>query len=213
VKNHRLDVPRIFCIGRNYLAHAAELGNAVTEEPVVFMKPPQCLVPPGEAIPFPSHGKELHQEAEVVLRIGRRCVKVKTEQAIDFLDGVGLGLDLTLRDVQDSLKKRGLPWEKAKAFEHSAPLGPIIGIDKLADIDNLAFTCNVNGRVRQEGCTADMIFPPARIVSYLSGIWELMPGDLIYTGTPQGVAPLSVGDTITVEADWAGSHSWEIISD
>jgi 2-keto-4-pentenoate hydratase/2-oxohepta-3-ene-1,7-dioic acid hydratase in catechol pathway len=212
MENQISNVPRIFCIGRNYLAHAAELGNPVTEEPVVFMKPPQCLVPPGGTIPFPPHGKELHHEAEVVLRIGRRCADVKTEQAAGFIDGVGLGLDLTLRDVQDSLKKQGLPWEKAKAFEKSAPLGPIFEIDKLADIDNLTFTCKVNGEVRQRGCTADMIYSPARIVSYLSGIWDLMPGDLIYTGTPQGVAPLSVGDAITVEADWAGSHMWKIVS-
>ncbi|MFO8089359.1 MAG: fumarylacetoacetate hydrolase family protein [Desulfatiglandaceae bacterium] len=212
MENQKPDSSRIFCIGRNYLAHAAELGNPVTEEPVVFMKPSQCLVSPGGTILFPPHGKELHHEAEVVLRIGRRCANVKAEQAAGFIDGVGLGLDLTLRDVQDSLKKRSLPWEKAKAFEQSAPLGPIIEIDKIADIDNLAFTCKVNGKVRQQGCTADMIFPPARIVSYLSGIWDLMPGDLIYTGTPQGVAPLSGGDTITVEADWAGSHSWKIVS-
>jgi 2-keto-4-pentenoate hydratase/2-oxohepta-3-ene-1,7-dioic acid hydratase in catechol pathway len=212
MENQKTNVSRIFCIGRNYIAHAAELGNPVTEEPVVFMKPPQCLVSPGGTIPFPSHGKELHHEAEVVLRIGRRCVHVKIEEAVDFIDGVGLGLDLTLRDVQDALKKRGLPWEKAKAFEHSAPLAPIVGINKIADINNLTFLCKVNGQMRQQGCTADMIFPPARIVSYLSGIWELMPGDLIYTGTPQGVAPLSPGDTITVEADWIGSHSWKIVS-
>jgi len=212
MENQNPNVSRIFCIGRNYLAHASELGNPVTEEPVVFMKPPQCLVPPGGSIPFPPHGKELHHEAEVVLRIGRRCGNVTPEEAIGFIDGVGLGLDLTLRDVQDFLKKQGLPWEKAKAFEHSAPLGPIIEIDKIVDLESLTFTCNVNGERRQHGRTADMIFSPARIVSHLSGIWELMPGDLIYTGTPQGVAPLSPGDTITVEADWAGSHSWKIIS-
>jgi 2-keto-4-pentenoate hydratase/2-oxohepta-3-ene-1,7-dioic acid hydratase in catechol pathway len=212
MENRKPNVPRIFCIGRNYVAHAAELGNPVPEEPVVFMKPPHCLVPPGAAIRFPPHGKELHHEAEVVLRIGRRCVNVNIEQAADLIDGVGLGLDLTLRDVQASLKKRGLPWEKAKAFEQSAPLGTIVEIGRIADINDLAFICKVNGQVRQQGCTADMIFPPARIVSCLSGIWELLPGDLIYTGTPEGVAQLFPDDTITVEADWAGSHSWKIVS-
>ncbi len=213
MENRNPDVPRIFCIGRNYLAHASELGNTVPNEPVVFLKPPGCLVPPGGTIPFPSHGKQLHHEVEVVLRIGGTCSDVKTAQAASFIDGVGLGLDLTLRDVQDSLKKQGLPWEKAKAFEKSAPLGPIVEIEKIPDINALSFTCKVNGEIRQQGSTRNMIFSPARIVSYLSGIWKLLAGDLIYTGTPEGVSQLLVGDTITVEADWAGSHSWRIVSD
>ncbi|MFO7738159.1 MAG: fumarylacetoacetate hydrolase family protein [Desulfatiglandaceae bacterium] len=202
---------RIFCIGRNYAEHARELGNPVPEEPVVFMKPIHCRVPSGGTVRFPAHGKELHHEVEVVLRIGRKFRNVSTEKADAFIDGVGLGLDLTLRDVQGLLKERGLPWEKAKAFEQSAPLGLIVEMEKIDDINDLDFICKVNGEIRQQGSTRNMIFSPARIVSYLSGIWELLPGDLIYTGTPEGIAGLSVGDTITVESDWAGSHSWKII--
>ena len=207
----KFDVPRVFCIGSNYGGPAGKDGDASREEPVVFMKPALCLVPPGGTVRFPAHGSVLNHEVEVVLRIGQRCRNVAVEEAAGFIDGVGLGLDLTLLDVQNALKKQGLPWEKAKAFEQSAPLGSITPIKNIPDIDDLPFICRVNGETRQEGSTKDMVFSPARILASLSRIWDLLPGDLIYTGTPPGGDRLAVGDTVTVEAGWAGSHSWRIV--
>lgn len=203
------ETPRLFCIGSNY---GLKPGVEPPDEPVVFIKPARCLVPSGGTVRFPSHGTILNHEVEVVLRIGRPCRNVPVGDAVAYLDGAGLGLDLTLLDLQTELKKHGLPWEKAKAFEQSAPIGSITPMEKIADINDLGFACLVNGRIRQTGSTADMIFSAARIISSLSRIWDLSPGDLIYTGTPPGAGLLAAGDTVTVEADWAGSHHWRIVS-
>lgn len=190
---------RIFCIGRNYAEHAAELSNAVPKSPVIFMKPASCLVPPGVPIPFPTHGKDLQHEVELVVRIGDR----------GRINGFTVGLDLTLRDVQQALKEKGLPWEKAKAFEKSAPIGPIHPIEGL-DLNSLELVCRVNGAERQRGNTRDMIFSTEKLIEEISRIWELLPGDLIYTGTPKGVGPLRPGDKVEIECPPVGPYAWEI---
>jgi 2-keto-4-pentenoate hydratase/2-oxohepta-3-ene-1,7-dioic acid hydratase in catechol pathway len=203
---------RIFCIGQNYVAHIRELGNPMPEAPVIFMRPLSCLVAPGAAVHFPRHGKELHYEVEVVVRIGKEGRGIDELDALTHIDALTLGADLTLRDLQIAAKKEGLPWDQAKAFEQSAPLGEFLAYDTDSiDLDNLNFRCRINGELRQDGNTNDMLFGFRRLIAELSSVWTLRPGDMIYSGTPSGVGPLQVGDTIEVENDQIGSFSWTII--
>jgi len=203
---------RIFCIGQNYVAHIRELGNPMPEAPVIFMRPLSCLVAPGAAVHFPRHGKELHYEVEVVVRIGKEGRGIDELDALTHIDALTLGADLTLRDLQIAAKKEGLPWDQAKAFEQSAPLGEFLAYDTDSiDLDNLNFRCRINGELRQDGNTNDMLFGFRRLIAELSSVWTLRPGDMIYSGTPSGVGPLQVGDTIEVENDQIGAFSWTII--
>lgn len=201
---------RIFCIGRNYAQHAKELGNAVPESPVVFMKPPESLVPPGGVVRFPRHGRELHHEVELVFRVGREARDVPPARGADCLDAVTVGVDLTLRDVQSALKKQGLPWEAAKAFEQSALVGDFVPVEAVGDLAVLSFWCEVDGARRQQGSAGDMLFGPGALVAHLSRIWTLRPGDMIYTGTPEGVGPLAPGETLVAGCEHVGIFSWQI---
>ena len=198
---------RIFCIGKNYDKHIKELGGKqVPDEPVVFMKPLCSIVAPGNICP-PPYGNVLHHEVEVVLLIGKGGKNIPEPQALTHISDITLGLDLTLRDIQKKLKLKGLPWERAKSFEESAPLGIFKKYQDM-DLGNLPFSCFVNGDLRQEGNTGEMIFPVAKLIHILSGWWTLKPGDIIYTGTPAGVGPLQPGDRIVVESPKIGSLSW-----
>ena len=200
---------RIFCIGKNYDKHIKELGGKqVPEEPIVFMKPLCIIVSPGNICP-PPYGNELHHEVELVLLIGKEGKDIPESQALAQISDITLGLDLTLRDIQKQLKLKGLPWERAKSFEESAPLGIFKKYHDI-DLDNLTFSCAVNGDLRQNGNTGEMIFPVAKLISILSNWWTLKPGDIIYTGTPAGVAPLKPGDRIVVESPKIGSFSWNL---
>ncbi len=201
---------RIFCIGRNYAQHAKELGNAVPDSPVVFMKPPESLVPPGGIVGFPRHGRELHHEVELVFRVGREARDVAPGEGMGCLDAVTVGVDLTLRDVQAELKKKGLPWEAAKAFEQSALVGDFVPVEAVGDLSSLFFWCDVDGDRRQQGNSGDMLFGPGALVAHLSRIWTLQPGDLIYTGTPEGVGPLAPGNTLAAGCEHVGIFSWQI---
>ena len=206
------NVARVFCIGQNYLKHIKELSNPIPEKPVVFMRPLSCLVAPGNDIHFPKHGKLLHYEVEVVVRIGKQGRNIKEEEALSYLDAVTLGVDLTLRDLQKEKQQKGLPWEEAKSFEQSSPLGEFLPYDPASiNLKDMNFRCKINGELRQNGNTNDMLFSFDRLLAELSKIWLLKPGDMIYTGTPSGVGPLKVGDVIEVENDQIGSFSWTII--
>lgn len=206
------NVARVFCIGQNYLKHIKELSNPIPEKPVVFMRPLSCLVAPGNNIHFPKHGKLLHYEVEVVVRIGKPGRNIKEEEALAYIDAVTLGVDLTLRDLQKEKMQKGLPWEEAKSFEQSAPLGEFLPYDPASiNLKDLNFRCKINGELRQNGNTNDMLFSFDRLLAELSKIWLLKPGDMIYTGTPSGVGPLKVGDVVEVENDQIGSFSWRII--
>jgi acylpyruvate hydrolase len=209
--NNNQNISRVFCIGRNYLEHVQELKNAIPTKPVFFIKPASCLVEPGEKIHFPGHGKELHHEVEIVVQIGREGREVREEEALSFISAITIGLDLTLRDVQEDLKKKGLPWEIAKAFEQSAPIGDFVTYNQTVDLNNVSFGCKVNGIERQRGNTGEMIFSIGKLLVELSKIWVLHPGDLVYTGTPSGVGPLRIGDVIEIESDRTGSFSWSIV--
>jgi len=210
VKNN-LNCARVFCIGRNYAEHVQELSNTIPEKPVIFIKPATCLVKPGEKIHFPKHGKELHHEVEIIVKIGSEGRVAREEEALSFVSAVTVGLDLTLRDVQADLKKKGLPWEIAKAFDQSAPIGSFVPYNKSIDLNNISFGCKVNGIERQRGNSRDMIFSIPRLLVELSKIWMLRPGDLLFTGTPSGVGPLKVGDSIEIKSNLTGSFSWSIV--
>ncbi|MBT5469567.1 MAG: fumarylacetoacetate hydrolase family protein [Nitrospina sp.] len=204
---------RIFCIGKNYGEHIKELGdNQTPKEPVVFMKPICNIVAPGESLNYPSYGNDLHHEVEVVLLIGKEGKNIPETDALTHISDITLGLDLTLRDVQKTLKSSGLPWERSKSFEQSAPLGIFkkYNSEKI-DLTHLPFSCSVNGKLRQKGNTAEMIFPVASLIHILSGWWTLRPGDIIFTGTPAGVAALHPGDKIEVESPKIGAFSWRLV--
>jgi len=203
---------RIFCVGRNYAAHVSELGNEVPKEPVFFMKPASSIVPVGGKILFPSHGNELQHEAELVVLIGKHGQAATEAEAISFIAGLSFGLDLTLRDVQADLKEKGLPWEKSKAFEMSAPLGEkFCPFDGRTKLDGIEFSCYVNDVLKQSGNTRDMIFPVKTLIVAFSRIWILSPGDMIYTGTPEGVSSLHPGDEVRVESSLSDPVSWTIV--
>lgn len=208
-KTH-IDPSRLFFVGMNYAGHVKELDNVIPDKPVIFMKPPECLVSSGGNVRFPTHGNDLHYETEVVVLIGKEGRPKSPEESDAFISGLSLGLDLTLRDVQKTLKKAGHPWEVAKAFEGSAPIGTFTSFDASIDLENLTFSCHVNGTLRQEGNTGNMIFSIRQLVYYLSRIWTLRCGDLIYTGTPSGVGSLKRGDTVEVEGERFGTFSWVI---
>lgn len=199
---------RIFCIGRNYVEHIRELGHPEDGDCVVFMKPASCLVPVGTQILLPTGRGAVHHEAELVVRIGQPGHHVPSESASALIDALGLGLDLTLRDEQTRLRQDGKPWELAKAFDHAAPLGPLTPWDGSIALNAIAFTCHVNGELRQRGETAHMLFSVERIISILSRTWALQPGDLIYTGTPAGVGPLVPGDRVRLGCDVLESAEW-----
>ena len=210
--NSSNSMARVFCIGQNYVAHIRELGNPMPSAPVIFMRPLSCLVAAGEEIHFPRHGQLLHYEVEVIVRIGKSGRDINETEALSHVDAVTLGVDLTLRDLQIEARKNGLPWDAAKAFEQSAPVGDFLPYDPAKiDLKNLPFRCRINGQLRQDGNTDDMLFSVERLIAELSKIWTLRPGDMIFTGTPSGVGALSTGDVIEVENDQIGSFSWTMV--
>lgn len=185
---------KIICIGRNYAEHAKELNNPLPTEPVFFMKPDTALLTEG-AFYIPDFTSNVHYECELVLRIKKVGKHIPEKFALDYVDEIGLGIDFTARDVQDKCKEKGLPWEKAKAFDHSAPLGKtFIPLDKTAT--NISFRLEKNGTIVQQGNSSDMIFNFAQVIAYVSQFITLKTGDYIFTGTPSGVGPVSIGDRL-----------------
>ena len=209
--NQTFFADRIFCIGKNYSDHVKELGGELPKQPVVFMKPSSSLVAPEKTLFYPRYGLELHHEVEAVILIGKEGRNIPEEKAYSYITGITLGLDLTLRDVQNKLKKEGLPWELSKSFEQSAPLGVFKDYDpNVIDLENLSFSCYVNGELRQMGNSRDMIFSVKKLIRTLSTWWTLKKGDIIFTGTPPGVGPLKVGDQVKIKSSEVGSFSWKI---
>ncbi len=186
---------KILCVGRNYSEHAKELGNAVPENPVIFSKPDTALLKNGEAFYLPSFSNDVHHEVELVIKINKVGKKIQEKFARNYFSEIGLGIDFTARDVQSELKAKGLPWELAKAFDGSAPIGNFINIENI-DLKNIDFSLQKNGQVVQKGNTAQMIFSFEQIVSFVSQYFTLKVGDLIYTGTPAGVSQVNIGDKL-----------------
>jgi 2-keto-4-pentenoate hydratase/2-oxohepta-3-ene-1,7-dioic acid hydratase in catechol pathway len=185
---------KIFCVGRNYAEHAKELGNALPEAPVIFMKPDTALLTPGAKFEYPSFTSDLHYEIELVLRIGKTAKNISAANALSCVDAITVGIDFTARDVQAGLKSKGLPWEKAKAWDNSAIIGDWKPFN--ADGAEILFSLTKNGQKAQSGTTQDMIYSFETLLEHISGYFTLSPGDLVYTGTPAGVGPCLPGDTL-----------------
>ena len=186
---------KIFCIGRNYSEHAKELGNAVPENPVVFSKPDTALLKNGEAFYLPEFSQDVHREIELVIKINKVGKNIQEKFAQNYFSEIGLGVDFTARDLQTQLKSKGLPWELAKGFDGSAPIGDFISIEGM-DLSQINFGLKNNDHWVQRGNSKDMIFTFAKIISFISSYFTLKVGDLIYTGTPSGVGPVKIGDKL-----------------
>lgn len=193
-------VHRIYCVARNFEDHAKEMGQAGREPPFFFMKPADAVVVarPGDtvALPYPSLTSNLHHEVELVVAIGLGGKNIAVEQAEKHIFGYAVGLDMTRRDLQNAMKAQGRPWCIGKGFDHSAPIGPITPADDAPDIQQASISLSVNGVQRQHSQISQMIWNVAETIAQLSNAWELQPGDLIYTGTPAGVAAVVPGDTL-----------------
>ena len=184
----------IYCIGRNYVAHAKELGNEVPTSPVIFMKPSTAMLNKGEHLTIPSFTKDLHYEAELVLRVNKVASKVKNAHVMDYCDTISVGIDFTARDIQNDLKAKGLPWEKAKAFDDSAIVGEWIPLTEDMFENPFHYSMTQNGNTVQEGDSSLMIYGLPQIIESITEYFTLYPDDLIYTGTPAGVGPTHKGD-------------------
>lgn len=187
---------KIFCVGRNYIDHAKELGNAVPEEPVIFMKPKSALLQPNTPFYYPEFTNELHYEAELVLRINKNGKYIQEKHAHHYYNAITVGIDFTARDIQSELKKKGLPWEKAKAWDNSAVLGDWINLTPELAKNPFKFSMKKNGETVQNGNSSDMIFSFNYLIAHISNYFSINIGDVIFTGTPAGVGEVVVGDQL-----------------
>jgi 2-keto-4-pentenoate hydratase/2-oxohepta-3-ene-1,7-dioic acid hydratase in catechol pathway len=187
---------KIFCIGRNYANHAKEMNSEVPTTPLFFMKPDTAILRPGMPFFYPEFSKDIHFECELVVKINRVGKNIAEKFAHKYYDEIGLGIDFTARDLQKICKEKGHPWEVAKAFEGSAPISKDFISKSELDLENLTFSLQQNGNIVQEGTTADMIFSIDQLIAHLSKYMTLKKGDLIYTGTPEGVGPIAIGDEL-----------------
>jgi fumarylpyruvate hydrolase len=209
-------VHRIYCVGRNYVEHAKEMGFTGREPPFFFQKPADAVLPIAEgevgAMPYPSLTKDLHHEVELVVAIGAGGRDIKAADAMKHIWGYAVGLDMTRRDLQGEAKKLGRPWDIGKGFDHSAPIGPI---RRAAECDVSAATpisLEVNGTMRQQSTIGKLIWSIAEIIEHLSAAWTLAPGDLIFSGTPEGVAAVVAGDTLKANVAGVGSLQVRIVA-
>jgi 2-keto-4-pentenoate hydratase/2-oxohepta-3-ene-1,7-dioic acid hydratase in catechol pathway len=187
---------KLICIGRNYVKHIQELKNEIPGEPIFFMKPDTSLLPKGNAFYLPGFSNEIHHEIELVLRICKEGKNISEEFAHRYYDAITVGLDFTARDIQEKQKAKGLPWEPAKAFDHSSPVGELVQVNDLKNQNHITFHLNINGKTIQTGNSTLMIYSFAKIISYVSKFITLRKGDLIFTGTPAGVGPVKTGDIL-----------------
>ena len=187
---------KIICIGRNYVKHIEELGNSRPTDPVIFLKPDTALLKNNAPFYYPDFSKDIHYEVELLVKIKKSGKSVQREFSHQYYDQIGIGIDLTARDLQSSAKKKGLPWEKAKSFNGSAPISSFIDLGD-RDVQNIGFSLLQNGETVQESNTSLMLFPVDDIIAYVSQFITLKKGDIIFTGTPEGVGPIKIGDQLT----------------
>jgi fumarylpyruvate hydrolase len=201
-------VARVFCVGRNYAEHAIEMGHDPDREPpFFFMKPSDAVVPTGSRLPFPTQTEELHHEIELVVALGEGGQDIKVDEALDHVFGYAVGLDMTRRDMQSVAKKMGRPWDMAKGFDDSAPTSPIRPAADIGHPTTGAIWLRINGETRQQGDLAQQIWKVPETISYLSTLVALRPGDLIMTGTPDGVGRVERGDVLEGHVDGVGDLS------
>lgn len=209
--NQQSPIGKIVCLARNYAEHAKELGNETPAAPVLFMKPASSVIGDGEAVRIPPYSQECHYEVELALLIGKTARNVTAEEAMQHVAGYGVAIDMTLRDVQNGLKAKGLPWEIAKGFDTSCPLSDFVPAAEVSDPHALNLKLAVNGVVRQDGTTADMINRIPQIIAHISGIFTLEPGDVVLTGTPAGVGRVVAGEVMTAEIATIGHLTIPVI--
>lgn len=191
---------KVVCIGRNYAEHAKELDNPVPTEPLLFIKPGSCVVPLEGGFSIPDDRGSVHYEAEIAVLIGKPLSRTPNEEEVlDAISGFAPALDLTLRDVQSKLKDKGHPWEIAKSFDGACVLAPFVPGDAIAELRDIGIRLTINGEVRQDGSSAEMIFPIVPVIQEMAGHFNLQPGDVILTGTPAGVGPLNKGDELVLD--------------
>jgi len=188
---------KIICVGRNYVDHIQELNNEQPDDPVIFLKPETAIPLKNEPFFYPDFSQDVHHEVEVLVKISRVGKNIEEKFAHKYYDEIGVGIDFTARDLQSKLKAKGLPWELAKAFNGSAPMSGFVPKSEFADLQNLNFRLEVNGETRQQGNTSLMLFRIDYLISFVSRYFMLQQGDVIFTGTPKGVGPVQVGDTLT----------------
>jgi fumarylpyruvate hydrolase len=209
-------VRRIYCVGRNYAEHAVEMGATGREPPFFFMKPADTVWPVTRdrvvPLPYPGLTDNLHHEVELVVAIGTGGVNIPVQQAAQHIWGYAIGLDMTRRDLQNDMKKQGRPWEIGKAFEHSAPVGPLVPKSVTGELLAGAISLDVNGERRQTGDLRDLIWSVNETIATLSRAWALAPGDLIYTGTPAGVGAVVVGDVMHASIDGLGAIDVQVVA-
>ncbi|CAN5868385.1 fumarylacetoacetate hydrolase family protein [soil metagenome] len=187
---------KIICIGRNYAEHAKEMNAPVPSEPVLFMKPETALLQKNLPFYYPEFSKDIHHEVEIVLKISKMGRHIEPMFANRYYDEIGIGIDFTARDIQAKCKEKGLPWEKAKSFDHSAPIGKFLPKTRFPLMDDIHFHLDVNGEKVQQGNTQDLLFSFDKLIAYVSQYFTLKKGDLIFTGTPEGVGPVKIGDRL-----------------
>ncbi|MBU6502768.1 MAG: fumarylacetoacetate hydrolase family protein [Burkholderiales bacterium] len=211
----RFPVRRVYCVGRNYAEHAKEMGFTGREPPFFFLKPSDAVlvVNAGETgtMPYPSLTKSLHHEIELVVAIGTGGSNIPATDAHKHIYGYAVGLDMTRRDLQSDMKKQGRPWEIGKAFDHSAPIGPITPAAQAGDVSQAEIYLQVNGTDRQRSNLSKLIWNIGETIEHLSAAWELQPGDLIFTGTPEGVAAVVAGDVLVGEVAGLGKLSVKVV--
>ncbi len=200
----RFPVHRIYCIGRNYLAHVLEMGNDERQPPFFFQKPLDALLPSGGEFPYPPGTNDVHHEIELVVAIKKGGRDILVGDALDHVYGYALGIDMTRRDLQDKAKKTGKPWGAAKAFDYAAPIAPIRPVSEIGHPCDSRIWLAVNGQLRQDSTLDLQIWSVAEGISHLSRLFEVKPGDLIYTGTPEGVGAIKPGDVMTGGIDGIG---------
>ncbi|HIH72398.1 MAG TPA: fumarylacetoacetate hydrolase family protein [Thermococcaceae archaeon] len=204
---------KIICLGRNYAEHARELGHEIPKEPVIFLKPPSALIGPDQTIILPRRSNRVDHEVELAVIIGKRGKNIPREKAMDYVLGYTILMDITARDLQAEAKKKGLPWTVAKGFDTFAPIGPRVVDKREINVDDLEIGLKVNGEIKQLSRTSKMIFKIDEIIEYVSSIMTLEKGDIIATGTPEGVGPLRHGDVVEAWIEGIGVLREEVLAE
>ncbi len=210
--DERFPVRRVYCVGRNYAAHTIEMGgDPDREEPFFFQKNPDNLLTGGADFPYPDKSSDVHHEIEMIVALHTGGTDIALDSALDCVWGYGVALDMTRRDLQGQCKKAGRPWEIGKAFDHSAPASDLIAVGECGHPSTGAIWLKVNGDIRQEGDLSHMIWKVPEMISYLSGLFELAPGDIILSGTPSGVGPVERGDVLEGHIDGVGDLKTKVV--